>query len=85
MTHDPAYLASVTSALLAALREAQAMADAGAWGAPLAEVVRHARELHDIMIDELVGSRDAIGEVASLALAQMGERLQSLEKTVAAS
>jgi len=85
MTHDPAYLASVTSALLAALREAQAMADAGAWGAPLAEVVRHARELHDIMIDELVGSRDAIGELASLALAQMGERLQSLEKTVAAS
>ncbi len=53
MTHDPLYLANVSSALLGALHEAQDMLDAGEGGEPLAEVVRHARELHEIMLEEL--------------------------------
>ena len=45
MMHDPVYLANVSSALLGALHEAQDMVDAGERGEPLADVVRHAREL----------------------------------------
>jgi len=79
MTHDAVYLANVSSALLGALHEAQDMLDAGEVGEPLADVVRHARELHEIMVEEL-GSPSAIAEHASCALTEMGERLRSLER-----
>ena len=84
MTHDPVYLANVSSALLGALHEAQHMVEAGERGNTLAEVVRHARELHEIMTEELAGSgRRPMGEHAARALAEMGERLRSLEHMVA--
>ena len=82
MTHDPVYVANVSSALLGALHEAQHMLDAGEVGEPLADVVRHARELHGIMVEELAGPR-AIAEHAGRSLAEMGERLGSLERLLA--
>jgi hypothetical protein len=85
MTHDPAYLANVSSALLGALHEAQGLVDAGERGEPLADVVRHARELHEIMAEELGGRRRAIGEHAERGLTEMGERLRSLERMIASS
>lgn len=85
MMHDPVYLANVSSALLGALHEAQDMVDAGERGEPLADVVRHARELHQIMAEELGGARRAIGEHAARSLVEMGERLRSLERMIATS
>ena len=85
MTHDPAYLANVSSALLGALHEAQHMIDAGERGEPLADVVRHARELQEIIAEELDNPRRAIGDHAARALEEMGERLRSLEERIAAS
>jgi len=83
MTHDPAYLANVSNALLGALHEAQGMVDAGERGEPLADVVRHARELHEIVVEELRETSRAIGEHAARALAEMGERLRALERMIA--
>jgi hypothetical protein len=85
MTHDPVYLANVSSALLGALHEAQGMVDAGERGEPLAEVVRHARELHEIMTEEMGNASRAVGKHAARAFTEMGERLRSLEQTLAES
>lgn len=85
MTQDPAYLANVSSALMGALHEAQDMVDAGERGAPLVDVVRHARELHEIMMEELDNPRRVVGEQAARALVETGERLRSLERAITAS
>jgi len=82
MTHDPVYVANVSSALLGALHEAQEMLDAGEVGEPLADVVRHARELHEIMVEELASPR-VIADHAGRSLIEMGERLRSLERLLA--
>ena len=82
MTHDPVYVANVSSALLGALHEAQEMLDAGEVGEPLADVVRHARELHEIMVEELA-TPPVIADHAGRSLSEMGERLRSLERLLA--
>jgi hypothetical protein len=82
MTHDPVYVANVSSALLGALHEAQEILDAGEVGEPLADVVRHARELHEIMVEELASPR-VIADRAGRSLTEMGERLRSLERLLA--
>jgi hypothetical protein len=83
MTPDPVYLANVSSAFMDALREAQAIAATGEFGKPLSEVVRHARELHEIMVEELANARRVTGEYAGGLLLDMGERLAALEKYIA--
>ena len=80
MPLDPFYLASLSGAFMDAIREAQTMASAGEFGAPLAEVLRHARELHEIMAEELVEARRATGEYAGGLLIELGERLAALEE-----
>jgi hypothetical protein len=82
MTQDPAYLANVSSALMGALHEAQDMVDAGERGPPLVDVVRHARELHEIMMEELGNRGRGVAEQAVRALAETGERLRSLERAI---
>jgi hypothetical protein len=82
MTPDPVYLASLSGAFLDALREAQVMASKGEFGAPLADVLRHARELHEILAEELGSARRATGEYAGGLLLELGERLAALEKLV---
>jgi hypothetical protein len=84
MTHDPVYLATDSRALLAALREAQDMIDTGERGERLEDVVRHARELHEIMAESVTDTRHALGEHAARALTDMGERLRALEREIAA-
>lgn len=77
---DPAYLANVSSAFMAALQEAQALIAAGHTGAPLVEVVRHARELHEIMVEESAAASPTTGEHPGGALLDLGERLAALER-----
>jgi hypothetical protein len=79
MTPDPVYLANVSGAFVDAIQEAQDMVTAGEFGAPLAEVVRHARDLYDIMEEELGNGRRQIGEYAGGLLIELGERLTALE------
>jgi hypothetical protein len=82
MTPDPAYLANVSGAIMDALREAQTMAASGEYGAPLTDVVRHARELQEILAEELIGAKRATGEYAGGVLLELGERLSSLERLI---
>jgi len=84
MTKDPVYLANVSSACLDALREAQDMVDAGETGAQLADVVRHARELHDIIAEELGNVSRDTGEYAGGVLLEFGDRISELERHVKA-
>ncbi len=83
MFPDPVYLANVSGAFVEALREAQTMAASGEFGAPLADVLQHARELHEILIEELVSARRATGEYAGGLLIELGERLAALETFIA--
>ncbi|MEO8506463.1 MAG: hypothetical protein ABI593_02410 [Betaproteobacteria bacterium] len=83
MVPDPVYLANVSGAFLEALREAQALAAVGEYGAPLADVLRHARELHEIMVEELASARRATGEYAGGLLLELGERMAALEQFLA--
>jgi hypothetical protein len=68
---------------LSALHEAQALASAGEYGTPLSDVVRHARELYDIMVEELGNARRVTGEYAGGLLLETDERLTTLEKFTA--
>ena len=83
MIPDLVYLANVSSAFVDALREAQGMVSAGEMGAPLDEVVRHARELHEIMVEELGHARRATGEYAGGLLLEASDRLDALELQLA--
>ena len=80
MTPDPVYLANVSGAFVEAIQEAQDMVAAGEFGVPLTEVVRHARDLYDIMVEELGNGRRQIGEYAGGLLVELGERLAALEQ-----
>ena len=80
MTTDPVYLANVSSAMIDAMREAQDLVEEGELGAPLVEVIRHARELHDILVEELSFESRPMPEYAGGALMEMGDRLRTLEQ-----
>ena len=80
MTPDPAYLADVSRAMLSAVSEAQELVSRGETGAALAEVVRHARELHDILVDELAQDSDGPPVYSDEMLMEMGARLRTLEQ-----
>ena len=85
MSSDPVYLANVSSAFLGALNEAQEMAEASEFGEPLTELVRHARELHEILLEELRNAMRDAGEYAGGVILELGERLDRLEKILADS
>jgi len=80
MTEDPVYLANVSSACLDALHEAEEMVAAGELGPDLIDLVRHARELHDIMVEELASSSRVTGEYAGGVLLEFGEKISALER-----
>jgi len=84
MTQDPVYLANVSSACMDALREAQDMVEAGETGAQLADVVRHARELLDIIAEELGDVSRDTGEYAAGVLLEFGDRISELERYIKA-
>jgi hypothetical protein len=80
MASDPLYLANVSSACMDALREAQQMVEAGEVGPDLLDLVRHARELHDIMVEELADSSRVMGEYAGGVLLDFADRIGALER-----
>jgi hypothetical protein len=82
MTQDPVYLANVSSACMDALREAQEMVEAGDIGPDLVDLVRHARELHDIMVEELANASRITGEYAGGVLLEFGEKISALERQI---
>lgn len=81
---DAVYLTQVSTAMQAAVREAQGLVDDGELGMPLAAVVRHARDLHDILAGELAAQAPAFADHSAGVLAAMDERLRTLERYLAA-
>lgn len=79
MAPDPEYLAKVSSALVDAVGEAQKLVDARVKGQALLDVVRHARDLHEILVEELAREPGATDATEELMLREMDERLRSLE------
>ncbi|MEP6997372.1 MAG: hypothetical protein ABI900_06965 [Betaproteobacteria bacterium] len=75
---DPVELASLATALIEALREAQAMAASGHAGAEFEELLQHARELIDIMHEHFAAAGQTAGEYAGGLLHEMRERLATL-------
>ena len=56
MTFDPEEGARISSALLKAITEAKALADAGDVGPDVRDLVRHARDLYDLMLEQLIAA-----------------------------
>lgn len=77
---DPAYLAQVSSAMMEAVREAQRLVDEGETGASLAEAVRHARDMYDILVDELAQDSRHPAVYSDEILVELGNRLRTLEQ-----
>jgi len=72
-------LADVSAALIAAIAEAQARIEAGDSSNDLAEVVRHARELHRLLIDGIADSVADVGpRLRGLAVA-LGNNMEIIE------
>jgi hypothetical protein len=70
------------SAFTSAINEARELNERGARTIELAELTRHARELLDIIEVEIAEQSIAMSRDARKILAQMRDRLESLEKDV---
>ena len=77
-----AEIARISAALVAALAEAKARADAGQYGADFAELVRHAREMGELLTEALAEHRDSVGEYARAVAASLTAAIENLERMV---
>jgi hypothetical protein len=73
------------AAFMAAIDEARGLHESGANPTEFAELLRHARELLDILEEEAAAQSIAIPADAHAVLDQLRSRLAVLEKDVAAS
>ena len=80
MIPDAGELVRISAALISAISDARAMADAGDFGPGFAELVRHARELYQLIADELAAAGDSGGEYARGLASAMGDNLADLDK-----
>ncbi len=71
-------LYNISEALVDVLREAYGLANAGEFGEPLREILRHARELVALANETLAADRQA-GEHARGTAMRMAEQLVALE------
>jgi hypothetical protein len=72
-------LSGVSQALIAAIAEARACIEAGDFGADLADLVRHARELHRLLLDGIASSVVDVGpRMRGLAMT-LGNSMESIE------
>ena len=78
-----AEIGRISAAIVAALREAHAMAGRGEHGSALAELVRHARELCDALTDVLQRTGDADAAVRDFATT-LAAGLDEMEREIAA-
>jgi hypothetical protein len=75
-----AEIGRISAALVAVLAEAKTMADAGQFGPDFAELVRHARELGELLTEALVHNAEAVGEYARGVAASLTAAIENLEE-----
>jgi hypothetical protein len=76
---DPSELTRVSAAFIKAIVEAQTLADRGKFAAELQELLRHARELLALALEELDSAGPGRGEHASALATGMSLKLEHLE------
>lgn len=79
---NAAEIARISAALIAALAEAKAMADAGRFGPELTELVRHAREMGELLTEALDQHAEAVGEYTRSVAAKLTAAIASLEQSI---
>ena len=79
-----AEIGRISATLVQALAEAKAMADAGQLGPDFAELVRHAREMGELLNEALDEHGDDVGEFALGVAASLTAAIQDLEALVRA-
>jgi hypothetical protein len=74
---DVVELAQISSALFTALDEARRMIASGMLGTELSELLRHARELHELLLEDLADPQT--GEFAARLARVLGARIDGVE------
>jgi len=78
--YDQSYVATTANEIVKVIAEAEVMIEAGDIGHRLREIVGHARELHDIILEQLiVAEPDSIEWVRGLC-DSLGNHIADLEK-----
>jgi hypothetical protein len=77
-----AELARISAALIKAVEDAQALAARGEFGADLVELLRRARDLHDLALEALAAEHDLPAQARQLAEA-IGNKLAAVEAELA--
>ena len=60
---DPEYGARISAALVTALAEAKMLADAGSIGPEIRDIVQHARDLYDLLLEQLVAAETDVNNL----------------------
>ena len=71
--------ARIAAELIKVIGEAQVLANAGAIGPAFRDIVRHARELYDLLLAQLIAAEPALGERPQGMATAMGNKLFELE------
>jgi hypothetical protein len=79
---DPAELARISGAMLNALAEARALNEAGDTSDELRRLVRHAREMHDLLLENLIASEPSTAQYARGLADSMANHLDELERLI---
>ena len=78
MTFDPEVGARISTALVKAITEAKVMADAGDVGPDLRDLIRHARDLYNLLLEQVIAAEPNAAEDVREMCAAMGNRLGQL-------
>ena len=84
-TFDPDEATRISAAIVKAIAEAKAMADAENFGPDLQEVIRHARELHDLLLEQVNAAEPGAGDRLRAVCEMMGSNVRRLEELAKAS
>jgi hypothetical protein len=79
---DPAELARISGAMLKALAEARALNAAGDTSDELPRLVRHAREMHDLLLENLIAAEPSTAQYARGLADSMANHLDELERLI---
>ena len=79
-TIDPAELARISGAMLKALAEAQALNKAGDTSDELRRLVLHAREMHDLLLENLIAGEPSTAQYARGLADSMANHLDDMER-----
>ena len=79
---DPQEVARISAALVEAIAEAQTLATDSKIGVEFRDLLRHAREMHDLMVEQLQDAEPSSIEYARGLADSIGNHLDELEATL---